>query len=142
MFLIVYLIFVVKAHIVSVVTLEDGGGMISKDVTVFKVSYERISFQLPLIVVNHVGDHNHHQNEDDVSDEATCGFNQASDVGVRSNVTITDSGDAKYNDPHRIGHLQELVIGRGITLLPDAPLEYLHSESEYHSTQEQGAAKN
>jgi hypothetical protein len=99
-FLIVSLIFVVKAHIVPVVTLEDGGGMISQDVTVFKVSNKRISFELPLIVVNHVGDHNHHQNENDVSDEATCSCNQASDVGVWSYVTIADSGDAKYNNPH------------------------------------------
>ncbi len=79
--------------------------MISEDVTVFKVSYKGIGFQLPLVVVDHVGDHHHHQNEDDISNEATCSCNQPSDVGVGSNVTIAYSSDPKYYDPHRIGDL-------------------------------------
>ena len=84
-------------------------------------------------MVYHVGDHDHHQDEDDISGEAASCCDQPSYVCVWSDVTIADSGDSKNEDPHRIGYFVELVIAAGI-LGPDTPFKNLHCESENHGT--------
>ena len=63
------LFFMYEIHVVFVVSLDKDDGMVTEDVPMVEIAYKGVSFELFLIVINHVWDDYGHKDKDNIADE-------------------------------------------------------------------------